>query len=213
MESKRTYRKKPLLLLPTSYEAYLTQKGKAESLPARVKRGLHRFPYRYRLAKSFIGIDAYTSISTRDLLGYSAGMKIVLAYTAYEEVLRAAEAMNVRGLVRQISNEGIANQLRKNDRFMNVVKEVIVDYETIFYEDDAVNWLAINLKKFINKNNDILSLAKVIRNLYAHGEFTSGGVGITSKATQKPFLDIADEVLKLSDEVFDRCVMKLEDIR
>ena len=70
--------------MPSAYKDY-QQKLKTGTIKinAEVKRRLSRFPYRYRLAKSFVGIDAKEV--GRTLIGYEAGMKVFLAYTAYED--------------------------------------------------------------------------------------------------------------------------------
>lgn len=217
MKSKSTYQKKPKLQLPKHYERYEAQLDKVEKISPLAKSKLHRFPYRYRLAKSFIGIEASEAISNRDLIGYSAGMKVFLAYTAFDEIITAANEMKIPNVGTkgntQLTNALVASQLRKNVKLMWIIQQSIAHYEYLFNTKGETDGLALKLKSFTKHGNDILCVAQLIRNLYAHGEFTAGGVGITSQATKAPFNLIANEVLTLCDDIFERCVLKLESMR
>ena len=66
--------------MPTAYKDYQRKLKKGiKHIDADVVTRLSRIPYRYRLAKSFAGIDAQEVGKT--LIGYEAGMKVFLAYT------------------------------------------------------------------------------------------------------------------------------------
>ena len=203
--------------LPKHYERYEAQIEKAGKLSQKVQRKLRRFPYRYRLAKSFIGIETNEAVSVRDLIGYSAGMKVFLAYTAFDEIITAANEMGIKNIGTkgnsQISNPTLASHLRKNKKLMWIIDQSIQNYEHLFEGEGRNDGLAIRLKLFQKQGNDILCVASLIRNLYAHGEFTPGGLGITSEATKTPFNQIANAVLDLCDDIFERCVLKLEQMK
>jgi len=57
------------------------------------KSMLNRFVYRYRIARAFKGIDA-PDIGDRTVRGYAAGMKLLLAYSAFDEIRSARVAIS-----------------------------------------------------------------------------------------------------------------------
>ena len=165
---------------------------------------MHRFPYRYRLARSFESINAENLGRTK--AGYDAGMKVFLAYTAYEEIHEAARVVTNNRVLTKIntirSNPSIATKIRSNERLKNLL---------LTHTDD--NALKNNLTKFYKQNtNDIMALACAIRNIYAHGEFTAGGAGLVTIEDCKQMRSIADELLNYCDELFTNCADELERI-
>ena len=186
-------------LMPSYYENYLSRKHSITN--EEIKRRLHRFPFRYRLAKAFTGINAVGLGKSK--AGYEAGMKVFLAYTAYEEIHEAALLMKVRSAQAKYntirSNNILAAKLRKNERLKKLL---------LTHADDAK--LRSNLNNFYNAiTNDMMVLACAIRNIYAHGEFTAGGAGLVVAADCKDMRSIADEVLDYCDELFRDCTNKL----
>lgn len=187
--------------LPTSFKAYKPLKltVKSES----IKRRLHRFPYRYRLAKAFSGIQDGKQLG-RSKAGYEAGMKVFLAYTAFEEIYDAAKQLSngklpdVQLAVR--SNIELAKKIRSNAR----LKQLLL-----------TNSNSKELQKSIDNfykcfNSDILCVAYIVRNTFAHGDFTAGGAGLNRKIDCETFQSIAEEVLFYSDKLFTNCVEELE---
>lgn len=165
------------------------------------KKLLVRFAYRYRLASSF----QYTHAPAvgRTLHGYDAILKLFLAYTAYEQVLKPAVRLNVFGIFsvdrNEIADTAIAQQLRANIKLMNFL---------IGYSTDAT--LTKRIYEFIgNKSDDITRVAYAIRNVYAHGDLTPSAIGLSTHAQQDVLWDLADFLLDYSDNVFDKCVEKL----
>ncbi|MBU3562357.1 hypothetical protein [Polynucleobacter sp. Tro8-14-1] len=192
--------------MPSSYKDY-QQKLKIDTIKinAEVKRRLSRFPYRYRLAKSFNGIDAKEV--GRTLIGYEAGMKVFLAYTAYEDLIYAAYKLGVENVKKknenEIPNKELALQLMKKTELIGFISENLRE------EDD---WLKIKIEKFIRGNtNDVLFLALAIRNLYAHGVFTATKGGVKNKTDKALYFRLANEVLKYCDKRFKNCVKILEE--
>lgn len=186
-------------LMPSYYENYLSRKHSITN--DEIKRRLHRFPYRYRLAKAFTGINAVGLGKSK--AGYEAGMKVFLAYTAYEEIHDAALLMKARSAQAKgntiRSNNVLAAKLRKNERLKKLL---------LAHADDEK--LRSNLNNFYNGiTNDMMVLACAIRNIYAHGEFTAGGAGLVVAADCKDMRSIADEVLDYCDELFRDCTNKL----
>ena len=190
--------------MPTAYKDY-QQKLKTGTIKinAEVKRRLSRFPYRYRLAKSFVGIDAKEV--GRTLIGYEAGMKVFLAYTAYEDLIYAAQKLGIENVKDKnentISNKELADELIKNTKLIEFVRENL-------RSEDAL--LKARIEEFIRgETYDVLFLALAIRNFYAHGIFTATRGGVTKKSDKALYYRLADEVLKYCDKRFKNCVKKI----
>ena len=95
--------------MPTSYALFEEKMEQGIRLNKTIMKRLSRFPFRYRLAKSFVGIDAKEVGKT--LIGYEAGMKVFLAYTAYEELIQLAKDLGVAEIKSKNDNEIIDKQL------------------------------------------------------------------------------------------------------
>lgn len=182
--------------MPTSHSSYLNKKANIND--EKVRKILHIFPYRYRFARAFSGVNAPEL--GRTIGGYEAGLKIMLAYSAYETIHKAARLLNVKKIphIKQDlrENESIANSVRKNERLKNL----------LITNTDGKNLLALLNDCFQGKNSDVICLAYGIRNAFVHGAFTAGGAGISNKAAKAAMENIADEVLNYCDEIFTRCV-------
>jgi len=190
--------------MPTAYKDY-QQKLKTGTIKinAEVKRRLSRFPYRYRLAKSFVGIDAKEV--GRTLIGYEAGMKVFLAYTAYEDLIYAAQKLGIENVKDKnentISNKELADELIKNTKLIEFVRENL-------RSEDAL--LKARIEEFIRgETYDVLFLALAIRNFYAHGIFTATKGGVTKKADKVLYFKLADVVLKYCDKRYSNCIKKI----
>jgi hypothetical protein len=190
--------------MPSSYKDY-QQKLKIGTIKinAEVKRRLSRFPYRYRLAKSFVGLDAKEV--GRTLIGYEAGMKVFLAYTAYEDLIYAAQKLGIENVKDKnentILNKELAEQLLKNKSLIDFVRNNLRD-------EDAK--LKMRIEEFIRgETNDVLFLALAIRNFYAHGIFTATKGGVTKKADKALYFKLADVVLKYCDKKYSNCIKKI----
>lgn len=191
--------------MPTAYKEYeLLLKSNPKPIPKLIKEKLNRFPYRYRLAKSFVGLDAKEVGKT--LIGYEAGMKVFLAYTAYEDLIDAAVKLNVENVKKkyenEIPNKELALLLMKNTKMVEFVRENILDDGEL---------LIAKMEDFIRGNsNDVLFLALAIRNFYAHGVFTATKGGVRNKSDKALYFKLANEVLKYCDKRFTNCVKILK---
>jgi hypothetical protein len=205
-----------LKLLPTDFSKRNQVKVPISSLKELTKRKLERFPYRYRLARAFENIQADNAISVRTLIGYEAGMKVFLAYTCYEQIAYVGVNIGVAGIkdkaFNEILNHQICSKFQKNKKFMNLIKEA---YENglaneVGKDKKSSTQLTKSLDKFIaDTSADILCIAYAIRNMYAHGEFTGGGAGISNNSTKDLCYELADEVLDYANEIYSQCIIKL----
>lgn len=186
-------------LMPTSYAAYVNKKSSITNDKA--KKILHIFPYRYRFARAFTGVNAPEVGKT--IAGYEAGLKVMLAYSAYETVHKAARILNAKKIphIKQDLREsvGIANAIRKNERLRHL----------LITNTDGKNLLQLLTDCFAGKNNDVICVACGIRNAFVHGAFTAGGAGISTKSSKAAMESVANEVLDYCDEIFTRCVAAL----
>ncbi len=186
--------------MPTSYTLFEEKMELGIRLNKTLKKRLSRFPYRYRLAKSFVGIDAKEVGKT--LIGYEAGMKVFLAYTAYEELIQAAKELGVPEIKSKNDNEildkELATELIKNSQLIQLV------LDNIKAEDTQIKK---QIELFIRgETHDILFLARAIRNLYAHGVFTATGGGVNTKAKRALYYKLADRLLRYCDRRYTNCV-------
>ena len=185
--------------MPTSYGIYNRNKGKIRE--GRIKTKLHRYPYRYRLAKAFKGINVEKGLE-KSLDGYEIGLKILLATSALEEVREAAKDLQIDQAFgsqgRAFVSEGANKALRRNIRLH---KFVIAQARDSIQRNELQRY-------FDARDNDIIGLAFALRHAFGHGDFTPGGAGIT-KHSKIYFLEVAESALNYSDQLFDKCVRLL----
>jgi hypothetical protein len=185
--------------LPNDYDAFVKFSKISHKKSAVLL--LNKFSFRYRLAEDFEGIIAPNV--GRTLAGYNVITKVFLAYTAYEAVIKAARYLRVRS-VQDIEmntrfDPDLAIKIRENEK----LKLYLLAYP----HDKPV---AIKVKLFFDgTTSDIVCIAFVLRNIFAHGELTASVVGTETIAKRKVFTDIANSLLDYCDETFSLCLKKL----
>ena len=194
---------KDLHNLPTKHKEFsamkkaLSEKQKKQN--EKFLNLMNRFMYRYRMAKAFKTLVA-KDVEKRTVDGYACGMKLFMAYSAYDEIRAAERILRKldRNATHKYKNEILAERIRSNDR----MKDLLL--ETIAVEEDG---LRVMLKKFYaNKNNEIMIFASSLRHSFVHGDFTTARSGLTNKREIQTINDVTDVVLKLSDELFSEMV-------
>jgi hypothetical protein len=194
---------KDLHNLPTKHKEFSAMKkalnDKQKKQNEKFLNLMNRFMYRYRMAKAFQTIVA-ENVEKRTADGYACGMKLFMAYSAYDEI-RAAERILLnldRNKTHKYKNEILAERIRSNER----MKDLLL--ETIAVEEDG---LRVMLKKFYaNKNNEIMIFASSLRHSFVHGDFTTARSGLTNKREIQTINDVTDVVLKISDEIFSEMI-------
>jgi len=135
----------------------------------------------------------------KTLLGYDAILKVFLAYTAYEEIVTAAHKLNVNGVhhigLNVRSNIGLADRFRKNEK----LKKFLIAYS----KAELGGKLEL---MFTKKFNDIVCVAFALRSIFAHGDLTPTAIGVTTKVERDLLVDLANDLLDYSDEVFSKCM-------
>jgi hypothetical protein len=156
---------------------------------------MNRFMYRYRMAKAFQTIIA-NDVEKRTVDGYACGMKLFMAYSAYDEI-RAAERILLKkeqNETHKYNDKELAIKIRKNEK----MKEMLL--ETITVEESG---LKIMLKKFYaSKNDEIMVFASSLRHSFVHGEFTTARSGLTNKTQIGVINEVTNVILKISDDLF-----------
>lgn len=169
-----------------------------------IKSTLNRFVYRYRIARAFKGINA-PDIGERTVRGYAVGMKLLLAYSAFDEIratrnaipkLRPPQGAHAKGI-----HAELADKLRSNTELQNLLNLPNVKNATVKKKLVAF---------FKNESDDVMCVATALRNTFAHGTFTAAGAGLTTKRNQKHIDNLADAVLDLTDDIALECVAQLE---
>jgi hypothetical protein len=185
--------------LPRDYSKYSNLAKKSRRLD--VLPLLNKFSFRYRLAESFEGMVAPDV--GRTLLGYNVVMKVFLAYTAYEAIVRTARILRLYGVdtheLNSIYDAGLAKRIRNNEKLRN--------YLTAYQFERG---LANKLKLFFNgTTSDIVCVAYAIRNIFAHGDLTASSVGTETIAKRQQFTDLANALLDYCDDTFTKCLEKI----
>ena len=185
--------------LPYDYDAFvnfakISHKKSAVSL-------LNKFSFRYRLAEDFDGIIAPNV--GRTLADYNVIIKVFLAYTAYEALVKAARYLKVSS-VQDIElntrfDPNLAIKIRQNEKLKS--------YLLAYPHEKSV---AVKVKLFFNgTTSDVVCIAYALRNIFAHGELTASVVGTETIAKRKVFTEIANSLLDYCDETFTLCLKKL----
>jgi hypothetical protein len=189
--------------LPTAYKRLKEVKKEIESED--VKRTINRFTYRYRVARAFEGIVA-RDIGERTARGYAAGMKILLAYGAFDEIRQTRDSIPKlrppKGEYTKIVNANLANKLRDNTELRDLLNiKTAIKNPSLKKDVDQF---------FENENDDVMCVATGLRNAFAHGVFTAAGAGLVTKRRQNQIHELADAVLAMTDEIALECVSELE---
>jgi len=194
--------------MPTEHAKW-AQLKEGKNHKQRVVQSLTRFQYRHRLAFSFssMSIDGTTPLTAK---GYTAFMKLFLAYAAYDEV-RAAEMILLKReklRVHSIKNEiELAATLRKNIKLKNLLIEGI---ESV--DKDENDGLKKSLLNFYEANGrDILCVATAARNSFVHGDLTVGGAGLSINAKVAAIEELATVLRNYCDKLFSKCLKKIEE--
>ncbi|MCX5965487.1 MAG: hypothetical protein NT070_20870 [Cyanobacteria bacterium] len=166
---------------------------------------LARWSARFRLAKSFKGLDlgdSYSGLDTPQL--YSAIMRIFLVYSAFETYCRIiglnpSDETKVKSLQDSQEQEKIIKAIRKLDR-ENAVFKFLVQHLT-----------GKHLKQLICDFNDgkevnVSCLARSIRHIFAHGILAATSTGLSPKRFDKVSKLISDFLLNCMDQDFDKRV-------
>ncbi|MBT9159944.1 MAG: hypothetical protein DDT27_00525 [Dehalococcoidia bacterium] len=132
------------------------REGEDKYFPASTRRQLNRFYARYRLAAHFESVQAH-GYSERALRGYSAGLRLLAAYSAAELL---GEALALKVTTWEIHDSALAAALR------NVLRRPFEGSDGLFDQKG----LRDNLQRFMNGDiDDVRIPATALRVMVAHG--------------------------------------------
>jgi hypothetical protein len=189
--------------LPTAYKRLKAIKKQIEN--EEIKKTLNHFTYRYRIARAFKGINA-PDIGERTVRGYAVGMKLLLAYSAFDEIRLTRNAFPKlrlkKGEYTKIFNATLASKLRENEELQKLLSISTAVKNQALKSDIELF--------FQSQNDDVMCIATGLRNAFAHGVFTAAGAGLTTKRKQKQVDELANVVLNMTDDIALECVSQLE---
>lgn len=188
--------------MPTNVDKW-TRLKKNKPIKKKLVDSLNIFQYRYRLARSFssMTIDGATA---RTVKGYTAFMKLFLAYSAYDEV-RTAEMILLKLdklKLHNIKNQSLASALRNNKK----LKDLLIDG----IESEKNGLKKALIKFYEGESDDIICIATAARNSFVHGDLTAGGAGLTINSKFEAVHKLASVLNDHSDGIFCACLVEIE---
>lgn len=181
---------------PDEWKAFCALVNNGKALPS---PSLSRFAARYRSAGNFQRAEFF-GLSDDLSAGYSAIIKVMLCYSAFE-ILCEAIALNIRE--QQIVDAGCAKALRaeysdaSSDAFP--LKAALTNKTLLQRLDAFLN----------NASDDILPFATALRHLFAHGFWTPNGGEAVSRRARQTLDALSLALLWKSDQVFSGHVLAL----
>ena len=160
------------------------REGEDGFCPAATRRQLNRFYARYRLAAHFEAVHAY-GYSEKALRGYTAGLRLLAAYSAAELL---GEATNEKVAGWEIKDTKLAVALRKSLARANGNASGVFSNTR----------LKQRLVRFMAGDDDVRVAATALRVMVAHGSFTPTGTDALTKTG-------ADALQRLSDVLLQQC--------
>jgi hypothetical protein len=149
---------------------------------------------------SDITLETYTA---RSMKTYCSIVRLFLAYTAYESIVKAGWRLRVTAVdnvkTNVVLNKPLSAQVRGNQR----LKQHLLEHST---DGD----LKEKLGQFYRGTfDDLACVGYAIRNLFAHGDLTTTDIGFGLAADRRLLDAVAHALLEYSDGVFTKCVQKL----
>ena len=161
---------------------------------------MNRFMYRYRMAKAFQTIVA-PDVGKITIDGYACGMKLFMAYSAYDEI-RAAERILLgkrKNNMHKRKDAVLAEKIRTNKE----MEDLLLNSITI--NDDGLRKTLINF--YEGKNDEIMFFASSLRHSFVHGDFTTARAGLTNKTKIGVINEVTNVVFEVSDDIFSEIIL------
>lgn len=152
------------------------------------RAALNRFYARYRLALKFEAVHAH-GYSERAMRGYTAGMRLLAAYSAAELL---GEATDEKVVGWEIKDPKLAVALRK------LLSRATGNANSVF--SDAR--LKQRLDRFMAGDDDVRVAATALRVMVAHGSFTPTGTDALTKTGAEALQRLSEVLLQQCEERF-----------
>lgn len=153
----------------------------------RVAADLQLFRSRWRLASNFEGFDA-AGLSDGTVSGYAAAFKVFLAYSAHELLASSIGISHTE--LPAYENPPLASEIREQ---LHSLRRLTLDNA----QGQQATWLG---EFWDSKSDDLRPFAYGIRNVVAHGPFTSNKV--KAAKAQKTLLAVAEYMLTITEAWF-----------
>lgn len=150
---------------------------------------LNRFRARHRLATKLVGLHA-EGFSEQTLRGYTAGVRLILAYSAAEIL---GNALNKSVAEWEINEPQLALSLRK------VLSRAGASKDTLFSKEQIKS----RLDDFLKGTTDGVRIAATaLRIMIAHGSFTPSGTDSLTVKGAQAISQLTDLMLKTAEKHF-----------
>jgi hypothetical protein len=187
-----------------------------------------RFYSRFAMAHGFRGIvfDGYSPSSVR---GYSALLKLQLAYSAFDVFVKAVNSFeNQLGRKRKeiyeytLVNEALAEQLKERHQLVVYLMHMCTSSSIVrrmhlflgdvplILEDEKLSEKLEKVKSDLAKgrdveivNGDVLFIAASLRHGVAHGDMSLYSVGVEKSSVVRLIDILSQQVLELCEKEFD----------
>ncbi|WP_139226236.1 hypothetical protein [Falsiroseomonas stagni] len=147
----------------------------------------NKFYARYRLAKKFQSIEA-SGYSAKAMRGYSAGIRLLMSYSAAELL---GDAIDEKITNWDMRDAELAKFLRKT---ISIVAESDENFSSKSLKNSA--------KAFVEGDDNVRVAATVLRVMVAHGTFTPTGADALTSAGAKAIENLSDALLEACDNKF-----------
>lgn len=164
------------------------REGEDRLCPVPTRRQLNRFYARHRLAAHFEAVHAHGN-SEKALRGYTAGLRLLAAYSAAELL---GEAIGSKVTSWKIPDPALATALRR------VLLRPSADSIGLFAQEG----LRKKLQLFMGRDTDVRIAATALRVMVAHGSFTPTGTDYLTKAGAETLQRLSDVLLRESERRF-----------
>lgn len=163
---------------------------------------INRFVARYRLAKSFKGME-FEGYRDATVSAYNTIFQLFLSYSALDILFKGIKKNKHIAKYKKsiysikVKDADLANRLKKNTAFMEMLIENILDETT-----------KIELQRFCDEPERInmMGIARGCRHLTAHGEMSAAGSTALNKKNAADLKMLSDLVLAAADNAFTEFV-------
>jgi hypothetical protein len=163
----------------------------------------NRYMWRFRLARSFKGIEADEEMTVRTLRGYSEGVRLFLAYSAFDEIRNAEYRIN------RVSYKN-GHTLRSDMELASQIR-ALPELKKAIETSPAVNKPELKNSVFAfyrHRNPDLMPIATAIRHMFAHGDMTVGSFGLSNESKRKLIRKLSHLILEKADEIAMRMLQQ-----
>jgi hypothetical protein len=166
---------------------------------------INRFVARYRLAKSFKGME-FAEYKDTTISAYNVIFQLFLSYSALDILFKGIKKNKHIAKYKKtiyaikVKDADLANRLKKNKAFMKMLTDNILDETT-----------KIELSRFCDEPSrvNMMGIARGCRHLTAHGEMSAAGSTALNKKNAVDLKMLSDLVLVAADNAFTDFVESL----